>query len=141
MFGRYMTAFGHAIGIQAVVTGMFAVPSLIMHLEFFTRSIDYPWHELSPGDTVCDIGSGHGTVAIELAKAYPGLKLILQDMPDVLKYAEDIFWPNEYPHALQEHRVEFKPIDFLTESPVCGCDVYFVCDYFKSRGTTLDKIA
>ena len=42
-----MTAFGHAIGFQAVVTGMFAVPSLIMHLEFFTRSIDYPWHELS----------------------------------------------------------------------------------------------
>ena len=81
------------------------------------------------GSTVCDIGSGVGTVTLELAKVHPGLKLILQDMPSVLNYAENVYWPQEYPQALEEKRVEFKPLDFFTESPVPECDVYFVSKF------------
>ncbi|KAI0087631.1 S-adenosyl-L-methionine-dependent methyltransferase [Irpex rosettiformis] len=107
LFGRAMTGLGKAMSVQAAVT-------------------DYPWAQLVTGSTVCDIGSGVGTVALELAKAHPGLKLILQDMPSVLKYAENVYWPKECPQALQEKRVEFKALDFFEESPVPGCDVYFM---------------
>ncbi|KAI0090303.1 S-adenosyl-L-methionine-dependent methyltransferase [Irpex rosettiformis] len=107
LFGRVMTAFDYAVAVQAVVT-------------------DYPWRDLAPGSTICDIGSGHGTVAVEIAKAHPGLKLILQDMPTLLKYAEESFWPKECPCALQEQKVEFIPIDFFTEAPAAGCDIYFL---------------
>lgn len=90
---------------------------------------EYPWEELVPGSTVCDIGSGVGTVTLELAMAHPGLKLILQDMPSILKYAETVYWPKECPQALQDQRVKFVPIDFFEESPFPGCDVYFVRSY------------
>ncbi|KAI0342293.1 S-adenosyl-L-methionine-dependent methyltransferase [Trametopsis cervina] len=107
VFGRYMVAFGQAVGTAAVAT-------------------EYPWHALPAGTTVCDVGSGIGAVTLELAKAHPGLKLILQDMPGVLQYAKDETWPKEAPEAIAEGRVEFLPMDFFKESPKEGCDFYFL---------------
>jgi hypothetical protein len=64
---------------------------------------------------------------MELAKAYPHLRLKLQDLPGEIDRAKTHFWPKECPEAMKEGRVEFKSVDFLTEPPIAGCDVYYVC--------------
>ncbi|KAF8235581.1 hypothetical protein L208DRAFT_1376444 [Tricholoma matsutake] len=77
----------------------------------------FPWAELGPGVTVCDVGGW--------PRAYPTLQLKLQETPDRTKQAETHVWPKECPEAIKEQRIEFKSMDFLVESPIKGCDVYF----------------
>jgi len=86
----------------------------------------YPWGGLKDGASVCDVGSGLGSITIQLAKTYPSLRIKLQDREDVIERAKTEFWPKECPEAIAENRVEFKAMDFLTEPPVEGCDVYFL---------------
>ncbi|PPR03694.1 hypothetical protein CVT24_007415 [Panaeolus cyanescens] len=62
-----------------------------------------------------------------LAKRYPRLKLILQDLPERVLQAKNEVWPEKCPEAIAENRVAFEPIDFFKQSPVSGCHVY----YFK----------
>ena len=90
-------------------------------------SAEFPWAELGPGATVCDVGGGIGTIAMQLVKAHPNLQLKLQDLPECIAQAETQVWPKECPEAIKDQRIEFKAIDFLTESPIKGCDVYLVC--------------
>ena len=96
---------------------------LIPHANFF--SLGYPWGELGSA-TICDLGSGVGAISMELAKAYPDLKFVLQDMPNRLEQGKTEIWPERCPEALARNRVQWAPIDLLTETPVPGCDVYYV---------------
>ncbi|KAJ7770465.1 S-adenosyl-L-methionine-dependent methyltransferase, partial [Mycena metata] len=86
----------------------------------------YPWSDLGPGATVCDLGGGVGATTIQLARAHPGLRLKLQDLPDRMVQAKNVIWPAECPEAIRENRIEFKAIDFLAEAPIPGCDVYYL---------------
>ncbi|KAJ7512101.1 S-adenosyl-L-methionine-dependent methyltransferase [Mycena galericulata] len=106
-FGVAMLGWGNTVEASAMVTA-------------------YPWQDLSKGASVCDLGGGVGTMTIQLAKAHPHLQLKLQDMPDRMVQAKEIIWPQQCPAALEEDRIEFKAINFLTESPIAGCDVYYL---------------
>ncbi|KAA1473174.1 S-adenosyl-L-methionine-dependent methyltransferase [Dentipellis sp. KUC8613] len=85
----------------------------------------FPWKDLAPGSTVCDLGGGVGTVSIELAKRYHQLHVTVQDLPDVIVQARQ-FWETNYPTAALEKRADFVPLDFLNESPVKGQDIYYL---------------
>ncbi|KAJ6631096.1 S-adenosyl-L-methionine-dependent methyltransferase [Mycena sp. CBHHK59/15] len=106
-FGVGMLGWGATIEAEAIVTR-------------------YPWKNLRPGATVCDVGGGVGTMAMRIARAHPGLQLKLQDLPDRMTQARDRIWPAQCPEVLKEDRIEFKAIDFFTESPIEGCDVYYL---------------
>ena len=95
--------------------------------SFYHYIIEFPWNELGDGASVCDVGSGVGTVSLQLAKTYPTLQLKLQDLPHVMLHAKNEVWPKEFPEAIKEGRIQFQPIDFLKESPIPGCNVYYVC--------------
>ncbi|KAG6827647.1 hypothetical protein H0H92_011013 [Tricholoma furcatifolium] len=87
---------------------------------------DFPWDEFPPGTTVCDIGGGVGNMSMALAKAYPNLQIKLQDLQNVISLAETQVWPNDCPTAIAEKRIEFKAMDFFLESPIQGCDIYYL---------------
>ncbi|KAK7691438.1 hypothetical protein QCA50_004837 [Cerrena zonata] len=87
---------------------------------------DYPWQDLPEDATVCDVGGGIGHISMQLYKAHPKLRIILQDLPDTIKQAESEVWPSLCPEAIEKQRVQFKPFDFFAESPASGCDIYFV---------------
>ncbi|KAJ7661851.1 S-adenosyl-L-methionine-dependent methyltransferase [Mycena rosella] len=106
-FGLAMLGWGNTIGGSAIATG-------------------YPWQDLGKGATVCDLGGGVGTMTMELARAHPHLQLKLQDMPERMVQAKNTIWLAHCPEALKENRIEFKAIDFFTESPIPGCDVYYL---------------
>jgi hypothetical protein len=72
-------------------------------------------------------------MTMELAKKHPHLQLKLQDMPDRMVQARDTIWPEQCPEAIKENRIEFKAVNFLTESPIPECDVYYVCFAFYYR--------
>ncbi|KAF9009301.1 S-adenosyl-L-methionine-dependent methyltransferase [Hymenopellis radicata] len=85
----------------------------------------YPWGDLPNGASVCDIGGNLGQFLALLHKKHPHLKLKLQDLPIIIKQAQEEYWPAEAPDALEKQSIEFKTIDFTKEAPIPGCDVYF----------------
>ncbi|KAK0476364.1 S-adenosyl-L-methionine-dependent methyltransferase [Armillaria novae-zelandiae] len=85
-----------------------------------------PGASLRKGATVCDVGGEIGVVSMRLAEAHPNLHIVLQDVPAQIEMAKNEIWPKSCPAAIKDRRVEFKAIDFFLESPVQGCDVYFL---------------
>lgn len=77
----------------------------------------YDWKGLGEG-LVVDMGGSSGHVAFALARKYPSLQLIVQDLPEMMqgkttKTPEDV-----------ADRVEYQSHDFFTEQPIVA-DVYF----------------
>ena len=79
---------------------------------------NYPWER---NRTVVDVGGSHGTVAISIAKRFPNINCIVQDLPNVIEEGKA-----KLPADLVD-RVTFMAHDFFTEQPVVA-DVY----YFRS---------
>ena len=78
---------------------------------------NYDWASLGKG-TVVDVGGGVGTVSIALATAFPLLRLVVQDRPDVVQNAKV-----EDPNIAD--RITFMEHDFFDEQPIKDADVYF----------------
>lgn len=82
----------------------------------------YDWAAL--GHTrVVDVGGSRGADAIYLAKLYPGLEFVVQDLPGMIEGAE-------VPPEL-EGRVSFMPYSFFTPQPVTA-DVYVIKQCFHN---------
>ncbi|KAK0222574.1 S-adenosyl-L-methionine-dependent methyltransferase [Armillaria nabsnona] len=94
--------------------------------ELWAVTNAFPWNSLRKCATVCDVGGGTGVTSMQLANVYPNLRIVLQDLPAPIELAKNEIWPKSCPAAIEEGRVEFKAFDFLTESQVKGCDVYFL---------------
>ncbi|KAH6675785.1 putative O-methyltransferase [Halenospora varia] len=88
-----------------------------MEPSHFTNA--YPFSSLSPNGTFVDVGGSHGLNAISVAKTYPHIKCIVQDLPQPIQEGR-VNLPSEL-----ADRVEFMEHDFFTEQPVKGADVYF----------------
>ncbi|KAK7047122.1 hypothetical protein VNI00_006787 [Paramarasmius palmivorus] len=86
---------------------------------------NFPWNDLEPETTFCDIGSGVGTLTLSLAHAHRHIKVVLQDFPEVLVAAK-AFWTAENPRSIEEGQVDFVQLNFLNEVPKTGQDIYYV---------------
>ncbi|KAL9712332.1 hypothetical protein Ac2012v2_003569 [Leucoagaricus gongylophorus] len=106
-FGHSMIGLGVAIEADAVIH-------------------DFPWDKLKKDSVICDVGGGVGSISTQLAKCYPTLRFILQDLPGELEIAEHKVWPQRCPEAIQQKRISFIPLNFFKESPEKGCDIYFL---------------
>ncbi|OKL62776.1 hypothetical protein UA08_01854 [Talaromyces atroroseus] len=78
----------------------------------------YPWASiLSSSDgkgTVVDLGGSHGDAAFAIARSYPNLSLIVQELPQVVANSTEEEGLN----------VKFMVHDFFEEQPVQGADAY-----------------
>ncbi|KAI1405922.1 S-adenosyl-L-methionine-dependent methyltransferase [Hypoxylon fuscum] len=79
----------------------------------------WSWGDLPEGATVVDVGGSHGEAAIALARAYPSLNLVVQDIDAPTIRDADARKPADV-----DGRVRYMTYDFLTEQPVHGADVY-----------------
>ncbi|TVY55639.1 O-methyltransferase gsfB, partial [Lachnellula suecica] len=75
----------------------------------------YPWASLPPTATVVDVGGSHGFVSAELAKQYPHMNFIVQDLPKTVSSA---------PTQPEGSKITFMAHDFFETQPVKGADVY-----------------
>jgi SAM-dependent methyltransferase len=96
-------------------SGPFSVPE---SPELESPVLHYPWSKMGKG-LVVDIGGCSGTDAFLLAKTFPNLKFVVQDLPEAIAGAE-AFIPDEL-HS----RVSFMPYSFLTPQP-CTADIYML---------------
>ncbi|KZV90767.1 S-adenosyl-L-methionine-dependent methyltransferase [Exidia glandulosa HHB12029] len=85
----------------------------------------YPWPKVSPGTTFCDIGGAVGHVSLALRKMHPHVKVVVQDMASVVEDGHKL-WEKEDPHGLAKGDVRLVAINFLENSPVDGCDFYYL---------------
>jgi trans-aconitate methyltransferase len=73
----------------------------------------YPWERVAAG-TVVDVGGSYGDVAFALAREYPHLKLVVQELPEVVANAQ----------RDESLDVRFMEHSFFEEQPVKGAEVY-----------------
>lgn len=65
------------------------------------------------------MGGSQGFACFAIARKFPSLSFVVQDLPPVIEAAK-----KEVPPGLAR-RTKFMAHDFLTEQPVHGADVYF----------------
>lgn len=78
----------------------------------------FDWASLGRA-TIVDVGGSHGLVSIDIAKEYPDLHFVVQDLPKVI---EDV--KTKAPAEVTD-RVRFMAHDFFTEQPVKDADIYY----------------
>ncbi|KAL1748366.1 O-methyltransferase-domain-containing protein [Schizophyllum fasciatum] len=81
----------------------------------------YPWHTASQGATIVDVGGSKGHATMDVARAFPHMNVIVQDAPEVVAQGP-AYWNTHLP----EGNVRFVPVDFFKQSPVSGCEYYYV---------------
>ncbi|KAJ7634571.1 S-adenosyl-L-methionine-dependent methyltransferase [Roridomyces roridus] len=84
----------------------------------------YPWASLPTDAVVCDVGGGYGHITIDLLKKFPQLKIVVQDLPEVIEEGKKILEASKDFDSSLTGRVQHIPLDFFVESPVEGCDIY-----------------
>ncbi|KZT56258.1 S-adenosyl-L-methionine-dependent methyltransferase [Calocera cornea HHB12733] len=80
---------------------------------------DYPWAELSSDTVVIDIGGGEGGLGMAIVKAFPHLKVINQDRPEVQAPAYKN-WQSHIPDIFESGRIAFEPHNFFDPEPRKG---------------------
>lgn len=74
----------------------------------------YPWESVAPG-AVVDLGGSHGDAAFALARKFPNLHLIVQDLPEVIANSKE-------EEGLD---VKFLSHNFFDEQPIKDAEVYY----------------
>ncbi|KZP25715.1 S-adenosyl-L-methionine-dependent methyltransferase [Athelia psychrophila] len=85
----------------------------------------FDWASLPDGALVVDVGGGIGAPSLPLARAFTGLKVIIQDEAEVTEQGKK-HWSKNYPEAIQSGRVQFQPHDFFTAQPVKNASVFIL---------------
>lgn len=79
----------------------------------------FEWGDAAKGLFV-DVGGGTGGVAIEIARYFPSIKCIVQDLPEVMEGVE-------VPEDLRVgEQLRFMPHDFFQEQPMKCADIYYL---------------
>ena len=76
-----------------------------------------PWELLPAGGTVVDIGGSHGEAVLAIARKFPSLHFVVQDLPSTIAARRPI--PEE--HTAD---VSFLAHDFFTPQPIANAEVY-----------------
>nr|WCR31483.1 O-methyltransferase [Talaromyces sp.] len=82
----------------------------------------FDWASLGTGNVV-DVGGSSGSVSIELAKAFPQLKFVVQDLPQNIESASSSL-ATDLPSLTD--RITFQGHDFFQEQTVKNADAYLL---------------
>lgn len=81
-----MLAMNDVIGSLDILHCAWMKHYLLKLSSDFRRS-DFPFDQVG---SLCDVGSGIGGFAIPLAKAYPHIKITMQDLPGTIEQAKQV---------------------------------------------------
>ncbi|KAF5365406.1 hypothetical protein D9757_011662 [Collybiopsis confluens] len=89
----------------------------------------FEWSALAKNALIVDVGGGIGSVSLEIARANPDLRFLIQEKQAVVQEGKN-YWEVELPGALSSGRVSFEAHDFFTPQPVKNAGVFmirFIC--------------
>lgn len=78
---------------------------------------NYDWNGTK---LVVDVGGSHGNTVMKIARRFPNIKFVVQDLAGVIAVAKA---PSDLEIA---DRVEFQAHDFFCQQPMVGADVYLL---------------
>ncbi|EJD00229.1 S-adenosyl-L-methionine-dependent methyltransferase [Fomitiporia mediterranea MF3/22] len=76
----------------------------------------FDWATLPEDGIVVDVGGGLGHVSLEIAKAHPRLRIVLEDRPLVVEEAKR-FWKENLPGHVSDGHMQFIGTDFFDAQP------------------------
>ena len=88
---------------------------------------DYPWDELKE-KTIIDCGGGLGFLPIQLAKKFPSLRFIVQDLSEVVALTRTQI-DNDLPALSDAGRIATEVQDFFAPRTRTGNDYHFLFKY------------
>ncbi|BGP42377.1 hypothetical protein JCM10449v2_006382 [Rhodotorula kratochvilovae] len=86
-------------------------------------AVRFPWKDLPEDAVVVDVGGGVGSLDLEVIKAAPHVKCIIQDRAEVISEGRAL-WAQSAPQHLTSGRATLMPHDFFTPQPIAGAAVY-----------------
>lgn len=87
--------------------------------------LGFPWHSLPEGSTVCDVAGRTGNISLDIAKAVPHLKFIVQDQESIIDSLATQFWESAERQPYKD-RIQLVAHDFFDPQPVKGAAVYLI---------------
>ncbi|KAA1478055.1 S-adenosyl-L-methionine-dependent methyltransferase [Dentipellis sp. KUC8613] len=85
----------------------------------------FDWKDLPPNSVIVDVGGGLGTSAFPLAREFPRLKVVIQDLPNVIADAK-MLWAMKMPEAIKSGQVELQVHDFFEPQPQRDVSVFLL---------------
>ncbi|KAJ7354145.1 O-methyltransferase, partial [Mycena albidolilacea] len=85
----------------------------------------FDWNQLPAGGRIVDVGGGIGHVSLTIAKKYPHLRIVNQDLGQAIELSK-AHWAETFVEHLDKQMVEFQVHDFLAPQPVKDAAVFFL---------------
>ncbi|KAJ7051791.1 S-adenosyl-L-methionine-dependent methyltransferase [Mycena amicta] len=85
----------------------------------------FDWGELAAGSIIVDVGCGNGHISLPIARKYPALRFINQDLEQQIEQAK-MYWETNLPSHVQNKLVEFQVHDFFDPEPVKDANVFLL---------------
>ncbi|KAF8577508.1 S-adenosyl-L-methionine-dependent methyltransferase [Ramaria rubella] len=85
----------------------------------------FEWDSLPYGSVIIDVGGGIGTASLPIARDYPDLKLVIQDLPDVINDAKK-HWNETMSDAVKSGRVKLQAHSFFEPQPESNASIYLL---------------
>ncbi|KAF8577502.1 S-adenosyl-L-methionine-dependent methyltransferase [Ramaria rubella] len=85
----------------------------------------FEWDILSHGSVFIDVGGGIGSASLPIARDYPDLKLVIQDLPEVIDNAKK-HWNETMPDAVKSGRVKLQAHSFFEPQPEQNASIYLL---------------
>ncbi|KAF9261584.1 S-adenosyl-L-methionine-dependent methyltransferase [Marasmius fiardii PR-910] len=85
----------------------------------------YAWGSLPENALVVDVGGGSGTVSLELAKRFPKLRFVVQDLSSFVEKGKALL-SERHPEALESGRTVFQAHDFFTPQPQKNASIFLL---------------
>ncbi|KAF8492246.1 S-adenosyl-L-methionine-dependent methyltransferase [Gautieria morchelliformis] len=85
----------------------------------------FEWRSLAKGSVVVDVGGGIGTSSLPLARDFPDINIVLQDLPRVIEDAKK-HWDKIMPDAVKTGRVKLEAHDFFEAQPQKTASIFLL---------------
>ncbi|KAJ7073574.1 O-methyltransferase [Mycena amicta] len=88
----------------------------------------FDWGDLPAGSVIIDVGGGIGYVSLAIAKRYPHLHIVNQDMEAVIEISKQ-HWNEHFPEHVANQKVELQVHDFFTPQNNTAAPAVFLLKY------------
>ncbi|KAJ7210713.1 S-adenosyl-L-methionine-dependent methyltransferase [Mycena pura] len=118
-------------------------PLELIHKGQLTSSApSYDWSRLPTGSVLVDVGGGLGSTSMEIAKKYPSLRIVNQDLAPTIENAKS-HWTLHFPEHVEKKMVELQVHDFFQPQPVQNADIFLlrhvIHDWSDEKSITILK--
>ncbi|KAL2851527.1 S-adenosyl-L-methionine-dependent methyltransferase [Aspergillus pseudoustus] len=111
-------------GRKAQFEGLMKAVSSLQKLDLKHTIAGFDWASLGEA-TVVDVGGSTGHISIALAREFPSLRFIVEDLPEVISDAQSHL--DSLPDSTTiGPQITYLPHNFLTPQPIIGAAVYFL---------------